>query len=399
MRTTDHYTVISSDCHAGASHAQYREYLDPAWRDEFDAWRGKYANPFRDLQGDGRTRNWDGARRIADQEAEGVVAEVLFPNTVPPFFPTGSVIAPAPSPEEYPARLAGIRAHNRWLADFCADAPHRRAGLTQIFLNDIDDALADIRWGHEHGLRGVMLPGAAPDTPWIDPLFSPKYDPIWQLCQELGTSITHHGGGTGVPKMPKQPASVVMYVMEAGFWANRALWHLTMSGVFERFPGLTVVLTEQGTSWIPDVLDRMDALHADMRRNGRIGELGIDESVILPHKPSDYFRRNVMVGAAFPAPSDARVMPILGIDRIMWGSDYPHMEACSPHSRESLRRTFAGWDPENLKRVLSENAARVYGFDLDALAPLAATCGPTVAELATPLETLPDNQSPAFSRS
>ena len=56
----DHYTIISADCHAGASHAQYREYLDPAWRDEFDAWRAKYANPFRDLQGDGRTRNWDG---------------------------------------------------------------------------------------------------------------------------------------------------------------------------------------------------------------------------------------------------------------------------------------------------------------------------------------------------
>ncbi|HWS47706.1 MAG TPA: amidohydrolase, partial [Acidimicrobiia bacterium] len=109
MRGSDHYIVISADCHAGGSHAQYREYLDPQWRDEFDAWRAEYANPFRDLQGDGRTRNWDGARRIADQDAEGVVAEVLFPNTVPPFFPTGSVIAPAPAPEEYPARRAGIR--------------------------------------------------------------------------------------------------------------------------------------------------------------------------------------------------------------------------------------------------------------------------------------------------
>ena len=399
MRGSDHYIVISADCHAGASHSQYREYLAPEWRDEFDAWRGKYANPFRDLQGDGRTRNWDGARRIADQDAEGVIAEVIFPNTVPPFFPTGSVIAPAPSPEEFPARLAGIRAHNRWLADFCAEEPARRAGQTQIFLNDVDEAVKDIVWGQEHGLRGVLLPGASPDTPWIEPLFSPKYDPIWQVCQERAIPVTHHAGGTGVPKLPKVPASVVMFVMEAGFWANRALWHLTMSGVFERFPGLTVVLTEQGTGWVPEALDRMDALNADMQRNGRIGELGIDPSVVLPHKPSDYFRRNVYIGAAFPAPGDTDAMRRIGIDRVMWGSDYPHMEATSPHSKESLRRTFAGWSPEELRQVLSENAAKVYDFDLPKLAALADEYGPTVDELAQPLAELPENQSPAFSRS
>ena len=67
----------------------------------------------------------------------------------------------------------------------------------------IDDAIEEIIWGDEHGLRGgVMLPGVSPDTSWIDPLFSPKYDPIWRLCQERGIPITHHGGGTGVPKMP-----------------------------------------------------------------------------------------------------------------------------------------------------------------------------------------------------
>jgi predicted TIM-barrel fold metal-dependent hydrolase len=398
MRGSDHYIVISADCHAGASHAQYREYLAPEWRDEFDAWRGKYANPFRDLQGDGRTRNWDGARRLADQDAEGVIAEVIFPNTVPPFFPTGSVIAPAPAPDDFPARLAGIRAHNRWLADFCAEEPNRRAGQTQIFLNDVDEAVKDIIWGEEHGLRGVLLPGVSPDTPWIEPLFSPVYDPIWQICQERDIPVTHHAGGTGIPRLPKVPCSVLMFVMEAGFWANRALWHLTLSGVFERFPGLTVVLTEQGTSWVPEVLDRMDAFNAEMQRNGRIGELGVDPSIILPHKPSDYFRRNVYVGAAFPAPSDARAMRTIGIDRIMWGSDYPHMEATSPHSRESLRRTFAGWEPDEIRQVLSENAAKVYKFDLPKLAALADLHGPTVDELAEPLTELPENQSPAFSR-
>jgi predicted TIM-barrel fold metal-dependent hydrolase len=398
MQDTDHYVVISSDCHAGGNHEQYREYLDPQWREEFDAWRGRYANPFRDLQGDGRTRNWDNSRRLSDLHGEGVVGEVIFPNTVPPFFPTGSVIAPAPHPEDYERRLAGIRAHNRWLADFCSQYPEQRAGQAQIFLNGVDDAVADIIWAHEHGLKGVLLPGAAPDTPWIEPLFSRSYDPIWQICQELDMTLSHHAGGTGIPRLPKNPYSVVMFVMEAGFWANRALWHFIMSGVFERFPGLSLVLTEQGTAWVPEALNRMDHLHAEMTRNGRIGELGFEPEVVLPHRPSDYFRRNVYVGSAFPAPSDAEVMRELGADRILWGSDYPHVEACSPHSKESLRRTFAGWSPEELRMVLSENAARVYKFDLGKLAPLADEFGPTVAELATPLTELPDNQSPAFSR-
>ncbi len=124
----------------------YREHLDPAWRDEFDAWRGDYRNPFRDLQGGGRTRNWDDDRRIAEQESDGVVAEVVFPNTVPPFFPTGAMVARPPTPDEYPRRLAGIRAHNRWLAEWCGRHPERRAGVGQIFLNDVDDAVADVRW-------------------------------------------------------------------------------------------------------------------------------------------------------------------------------------------------------------------------------------------------------------
>ena len=74
---------------------------------QFDAWRGKYKNPFRDLQDDGRSRNWDDERRFRDLGEDGIVAEVVFPNTVPPFFPTGQVIAPAPSADDFELRLAG----------------------------------------------------------------------------------------------------------------------------------------------------------------------------------------------------------------------------------------------------------------------------------------------------
>ncbi len=395
MAPNDHYVIISADGHAGGSHEQYREYLDPEWRAEFDAWRGKYKNPFRDLQDDGRTRNWDSDRRLADLDAEGTACEVLFPNTVPPFFPTGVVIAPAPSPEDFPKRVAGLRAHNRWLIDFVAEAPLRRVGLAQIALNDVDEAVKDVRWAKDNGLHGILLPGVSPDTPWIDPLFSAAYDPLWATCQDLEMSITHHAGGSGIPNYGKHDSAITMFVLEAPFFANRALWHLIMSGVFERFPGLQFVMTEQGAAWVPDALERMDNLHNSMVR-GRIGEIGMPDSGPLPHKPSDYFKRNCFLGSSFPSPKQAASFREIGIDKCMWGSDYPHNEATSPFSIESIRHSFVGWDEADLRKVLAENAASVYHVDLEALQPIADRIGPTVAEIATPLDEVPDHQSPAF---
>ncbi|HKA83793.1 MAG TPA: amidohydrolase, partial [Acidimicrobiales bacterium] len=139
-KVADRYTIISADCHAGGSHKQYREYLDPRFLDDFDAWRAKYKNPFRDLGDTRRYRNWDNEMRNGQQLADGIVGEVIFPNTVPPFFPNFVLFAQPPRPEDYEHRLAGIRAHNRWLVDWCGEFPERRAGIGQIFLNDVDDA-------------------------------------------------------------------------------------------------------------------------------------------------------------------------------------------------------------------------------------------------------------------
>jgi predicted TIM-barrel fold metal-dependent hydrolase len=380
------YTIISSDCHAGANHATYREYLEAEWQDEFDAWRGKYRNPFRDLQDDGRSRNWDDVRRVGEQDADGIVAEVVFPNTVPPFFPTGQVVAPAPqNGEDFTRRLAGLHAHNRWLVDFVKAFPHRRAGLGQIFLNDVDQAVKDVRWMKEQGLSGILLPGVSPDTPWIEPLFSPIYDPLWAVCEELDMPVTHHSGGSGIPNYGKYPFTNAIFVMETGFFANRALWHLTLSGVFDRFPNLKLVLTEQGSQWVPGAIQKMDKFWHAMQ-GGRIGELDVPDGAVTKRSPSDYFRDNVWLGASFPSPEDAEIFKQIGIDKVMWGSDYPHNEGTYPHTRESLRAAFSDWSEADLRKIFATNIASVYGFDLDALAPIAAEHGPTVDEIATPLE-------------
>jgi len=392
----DRYLLLSADCHAGASVDQYRDYLDPVWRDDFDAWRGKYSNPFRDLQGGGRTRNWDGERRRTELEADGVVGEVLFPNTVPPFFPTGAVIARPPSAASYPKRRAGIHAHNRWLVDFCADAPGRRAGVAQLFVNDVDDAVADVHWVKEHGLASVLLPGNPDDTD-LAPYYDARYEPLWSACEDLDVPITHHSG-QGSPDYGTSSAAGVMWIVETTWFSHRPLWQLIMGGVFERHPRLRFVLTESGCSWIPDTLRMLDGFHAQMA-SGRIGELKYTDEERLSLRPSEYFARNCYVGVSFPSPSEARAMRTVGLDRVMWGSDYPHHESTYPHTTAGLRRAFADWDPAEVRQVTSENVADLYGFDVAALTPIGARVGPRVDEVAVTLDAVPaESASPAFTR-
>ncbi|HET9542455.1 MAG TPA: amidohydrolase, partial [Acidimicrobiales bacterium] len=76
---SDRYAVISSDGHAGAELYEYRDYLASQWHDDFDAWAPTYVNPFADLQAPTAYRSWDSARRLEETEADGIVAEVLFP--------------------------------------------------------------------------------------------------------------------------------------------------------------------------------------------------------------------------------------------------------------------------------------------------------------------------------
>jgi predicted TIM-barrel fold metal-dependent hydrolase len=393
--TDDRYLVISADCHAGGSIDAYAEYLDPGLRDDFAAWRGAYKNPFRDLQGDGRTRNWDSERRFADLEADGQVAEVVFPNTVPPFFPTGMLVARPPTAADLEQRWAGLRAHNRWLADWCAEHPERRAGVAVVFLNDVDAAVAEARWAHEHGLRGGIMIPAVPDDTDIEPLYSRAYDPLWRTCEELGIIVNSHAG-SGHPDYGDHVASQFMWAVETDWFAHRVLWQVVMSGVFERFPELRFVMTEQGCSWVPQTLARLDGMHM-AAASGRMGELRMDPEANLSMLPSEYFRRNVWVGVSFAGRRDAAAMQKLGLDRMMWGSDYPHHEGSTPFSKDLMRRAFHDWSSDDLDQVLTRTTADLYGFDVAALTDVAERVGPTVAELQVPLEGVPKGAtSPGF---
>ncbi len=389
------YIVITGDTHGGAPIDTYREYLDPSWRSEFDEWRAAYRNPSSKHLGTKKAKSWDSAARSADLERDGVVGEVIFPNTIPPFYNTAFHVSPLPRPEQYPRWQAGIRAHNRWLAEFCAQQPERRAGIGLIHLNDIDAAIEDVQWIAKNGLRGgVLLPLPAPSDVHLAPLTSPDYDRLWAVIQDCGLVINQHSG-QGVPHYGEDPGADALWVLEMTFFVQRGYCQLILGGIFERFPKLRFILTESGCAWAPPLLQRMDGIHASMKA-GATGEVDFSKSVVLKQPPSFYARRNCWYGASFPSTRDIAGRDYVGIDRILWGNDYPHYEGCYPHSRENMRLAFEKVDPKEVRMMLGENAAALYGFDLEKLRPLAEKVGITPELVATHLDEIPDSTCHTF---
>jgi predicted TIM-barrel fold metal-dependent hydrolase len=395
MGPDDRYTVISSDCHAGADLLDYRDYLESAYHDEFDAWAATFANPYADLIEPDADRNWNSDRRNSDLDSQGIAGEVIFPNTVPPFFPRGSLAAPAPvSTSEAELRGAGLRAHNRWLADFCLLSPSRRAGVGQIQLFDLDEAIAGVRSIAALGLRGgVLLPGTPPGSS-MPPLYAEHWEPLWAACAEEGVVVNHHGGGAGPAPEPEWGTAIAVWVYESHWWAHRILWQLIFNGTLDRHPDLTLVLTEQGSGWIPAALDSLDVTASRFARpTSAISRFAGPAAGSLPLSPRQYWERQCYVGASFMRPVEVAGRDRIGVDRIMWGADYPHYEGTSPYTLEALRWTFHDVPPGEVARMLGGNAAGVYGFSLSELAPLVSRIGPTVASVASPLESVPEDAS------
>ena len=292
---SERYTVISSDCHAGAAIDTYKDYLEARWHEEFDEWRAAYSNPFRDLQKTNtkRTRNWDNEQRLSEQDGQGVVAEVVFPNTVPPFFPSSSLVSrPADGRR---LRAAPGRGSAPTTAGWRSGAPSTpSAGPESARSSSTTStaALEDIRFIAENGLRGgVLIPGVSEDT-GLPGLHHSTYEPIWQMCADLDVVLNHHTGSASPDYGDEAPGGVI-WIIEQGWFAHRALTHLIMAGVFERHPSLKLVLTEQGAGWVPDTLRMLDMMAMGVR-SGKMGELGFDPDQAIPRQPSEYWGRELL---------------------------------------------------------------------------------------------------------
>ena len=397
---TDRYTIISADTHAGANHETYREYLDPAFHEDFDAWRGKYKNPWKDLRDtDLRVRNWDDERRDADQLSDGVVGEVIFPNTVPPFYPGFVLFAGPPKPEDYAHRRAGIHAHNRWLDDFCDRKPAQRAGIGQIFLNDIDDAIADATWIKENGLRGgVLLPNVAPDVKWVKPLYHPDYDRLWAALagpRHPGEPALRHR----LARLRPVPVGADDHDQRGRLLRDAAARAHAAVGRVRAVPPAQVRDHRGLGLGVPPAARRSSTTSSRTSAAGRDRRAQVhrrERPAPLGHRvlpPELLGGRQLPRHGRRRGPPRHRGRPVHVGQRLPPRRGHPAVHAgstCARSSTPSASRRCA--------RSSAGNAAKLYDFDLDALAPLAAEHGPTVEEISQPLDRLPENPNRALLR-
>ncbi len=390
------YAIFSSDCHAGADRLGYKPYLEARWHDEFDAWAAAFTDSWADLDDAPEYKagvasvhsslNWESTRRLQVLESEGIVAEVLFPNTTPPFFPNGNLAAPGPrTPDEYERRWAGLRAHNRWLKDFCDEAPGRRFGVAQVFIDDVDDAVAEIRWAKDNGLAQILLP--ADHHLKLHNLYYRSLDPIWAVCQELDMPIGRHGTVVGADIEPDSVAAGhAVGVYESTLFGHRTLSQLVLAGVFERFSNLKFVFTELGAAnWIFEAMTRLDGFCMGAQMERTIPAMFAGDAVSkLTMLPSEYVRRNCWFSATAQG-EDITRRDELGDGRLMWGADFPHHEGTVPYTLKVLRQTVAGTPDEDLRAMFAGNGAELYGADLAFLQSEADRIGFTPAQVHDPL--------------
>jgi len=361
--------IISVDGHVKAPWPAYREYLDPNWRECYDEWLKSTASRADFCHaGFGQEAQWDARRRVADLEAQGVVAEVVFPNGTPFALTSGNV----------EAARAGNIAYNRWLADVCSEVPGRMFGQALVDFYDINVAVAAIHTAKDRGFVGILMPPLKPEIPGSRYFFDPELDPIWAACVETGLPISQHGGVGSPGYHPMGPAAFLVLATEHSFFSGRSLWQLILGGVFDRFPALKVAYVETESWWLRPVLELLD-------NRDRVGDEWAESNILAAQKrpykrlPSDYLRTNVYIGISpfmkgltgAKAFDDGEEREVISTNNAMVGADYPHPETALPWLRETVRE-FAALPKitkEGARRVIYGNAAEVYGIELARLQP------------------------------
>jgi predicted TIM-barrel fold metal-dependent hydrolase len=412
---SDPLVIVSADCHIGPRLVEdLRAFCPARLLTDFDAYaasgsrsRGRYveedavSTPREESMSPWRNRatagHHDPVARRRDLDFEGVAAEVIFhgsQNDEPVPFQT-SMLGP---PDDADLACEGVRIYNRWLAAVCSDAPDRHVGLAQLPIWDVDASVEELRWAHAAGLKGVNFP--AP-RPWVRAYNDRVWEPFWAAAAETRMPLSTHSGGGDVG-VQAGPELVALVSIESGGWFSRRAAHLLVfAGVFERHPDLKLVLTEQPGIWWPGLCNELDSVHISMTPSNDALRAQV------PRRPSEYLHRNVYIGGSFLSRAEAAAAVEGGYaDRIMWGSDYPHMEStfqypgtddftgATSYGRLALRFTFAGLEEGPVRTMLGETAAAVYGLDLGALARVAAVIGaPTYEDVSEPLEAVPAGAS------
>jgi predicted TIM-barrel fold metal-dependent hydrolase len=367
LKTKRQYKLISADSHLTEPGDLWTSRVDPAFRDrvprieempEGAAWimdgvpdpiafgftvcAGKRPEDMRDWLhlSEMPSGGWDPAQRIRELDADNVDAEVLFPNR-----PWQAVVA-QPDPVLHNVM---VRAYNDWLSEYCSHAPERLGGVAAIPNRGVPEAVAEIeRVAGMPGFIGLLLSC----YPHGDTVISPDDDPVWAAVEASGLPIAIHIGLSNV--MPYQLSARKLPGTVHFYDAPGRILELIFSGVFERFPGLRFVMTEVDCGWTPYFADQADD---NYRRHEKATLRGNE----LPRLPSEYMREFfyfTFITDFYGIENRAKI----GVDRMMWSNDYPHITSDWPYSWKTINAQFANVPVQEKHAMLAGNALEVYKF-------------------------------------
>jgi len=281
---------------------------------------------------------WDPKARLADQDRDGVTAEILYPTV-------GMVIC---NHEDADYKQACFEAYNRWIAEYCAVHPDRLLGCGQTAMRSPEDGIRDLEAIAKLGLRGVMMPG----NPAVEDYDSTVYDAFWDRAVELGLPLSFHILTTRESAPVRGPKMNGFLAIIRG--CQDVMGTLVLGGVFERHPGLKIVCVEADAGWVPHYMYRMD--HAYKRHRN-----WLPAGQTLSKLPSEYFAEHIYTTfqddwVAF------QTADLMNWRRLMWANDFPHSDSTWPWSQRILGDLTDKLSQEQRDWILHDNVAELYGL-------------------------------------
>jgi predicted TIM-barrel fold metal-dependent hydrolase len=291
-----------------------------------------------------RTGGFDPKARLRDMDAEGIDVAVLYP----------SIGLFLEAIEDRVLADACCRVYNDWLLEYCEAAPERFVGVAALPMQDVRAAVRELeRAVGDLGFRGVVV---RPNPCRGRTLHDPYFDPLWAAAAAAGVPVALHPSGAG-----DLPGALQGLRLDAPIMGHPSIFlidnfvglsHVVCGGVLERHERLTVVLLESGGGWLAHWCDRFD----------RFAEVYRWMAPELRLKPSEYFKRQCYVSFDPDETTLPWLLPVIGEERVLWASDYPHLDATFPGAVRALERRIADLPVTARDKLQGANAARLYGL-------------------------------------
>jgi predicted TIM-barrel fold metal-dependent hydrolase len=279
-----------------------------------------------------------GPARDSDMDFDGVDAEIIFPNK-------GLAAFYSPDPE---LNVAMCSAWNDWAHETFSGNP-RSFPAALIATTDIEAAVREVKKAADRHFHGVMVPPLIKEKGYN----LPDFDPLWDVLNDTGLPVCFHAGTGKDPRgATGAGGAVINYVVHAMNTVVQPIVEMCSSGVFERFPRLRCGSVEAGVGWIPYTLQAMDMGYETF---------AFWATPKLKARPSDYFRSHCF--ATFEVdPIGIELQKHIGVDNMLWGNDYPHIEGCWPNSDRVIEAWGTRVNDADKCKLLGLNAARIFSI-------------------------------------